>query len=121
MQNVSQYAATLLKSTLVFANECACISEGAHAQMQRSMDAHTLGEGPNKYMVKKKEIQQKHEKAMRNWAILTALIHQQTTTQRNVECVPLFFTLTELESSNHELLHQQCFRPRFSQFCCEIK
>lgn len=35
---------------------------------------------------------------MRNWAILTALIHQQTMMQSKVKCALLFFALTELKT-----------------------
>lgn len=34
---------------------------------------------------------------MRNWAILTALIHQETMMQSKLKCVLLFFALTEFE------------------------
>lgn len=65
-----------------------------HAYIHRHTvctNSHTLVEGPNKYR------ENVTKAARRNWAILTALIHQQTIMQSKVKCVLLFFALTELE------------------------
>lgn len=57
--------------------------------------AHALVEGPNKYRENLKKA------AIRNWAVLTALVHQQTTMQSRVKRVLLFFARTELQTFLH--------------------
>lgn len=115
MQNVLQYAVTLSKSILVSAKECAyTLHRHTHTEEQHYTDTHTLFESPNKYR------ENLIKAPMRNWAILTALIHQQTMMRSKVKCVVLFFALTELETFS-EFLHILYFRPHFSLCCCEMK
>lgn len=61
-----------------------------HTDIRTQANLHL--EGPNEYR------ENLTKAPMRNWAILTALIHQQTMMQSKVKCALLFFALTELKT-----------------------
>lgn len=95
MQNVLQYTETLFKSTLVSDNEYA----PSHTHTHTHTDMHTHAHMQRWMYLRSKSKQYRENLTtalMKNWAILTALIHQQTMMQSEVKCDLVFFALTEL-------------------------